>query len=94
MEAVAIALLVFIFVVLALTVLITLLYKGGSCDNNLGSHHKYIYRKSKMVGQMGSHMENGVSLSADNGIANTAAAVVFVVGNTEGGGGDGGDAGG
>lgn len=94
MEAVAIALLVFIFMVLALTVLITLLYKGGSCDDHGGSHHKYIYKKSMVVGQMGSHKESGVSALADNGMANTTAVAVFVVGNSEGGGsGDGGGGG-
>ncbi|KAJ0869360.1 hypothetical protein HanRHA438_Chr11g0488351 [Helianthus annuus] len=91
MKAVAIAIITFMFVVLALTVLVTLLYKGGSDDGD--GRLKKIHKRSTTDGQTGHYMESGAA-AADSGMSVATGVAVFTVVNNDVGGGSGGGGGG
>ena len=83
MEVIAITIIVFMSVAIALTVLVTLLNKrGAACDPE--AHPNRIYRRSSKAGHTDPYMESG--LSADSGMAAANAAVAISVMNSGGGG--------
>nr|GEY15944.1 hypothetical protein CTI12_AA615050 [Tanacetum cinerariifolium] len=84
MEVIAITIIIFMFVAIALTVLVTLLNKrGAACDPEA---HPYRIRKtSSKVGHMDPYMKSVLS-AADSGIAAANAAGAISVVNSGGGG--------
>ncbi|KAI3828157.1 hypothetical protein L1987_02254 [Smallanthus sonchifolius] len=98
MEATAIATLAFIFAATALTVLITLCYKGGNGDD---SHHQKRHHNKTVAssrGQTNRDIETGDGVDPDIGknfaVAAVAASTVMYGSGGEGGGDGGGGGGG
>lgn len=79
------------FIVLVLTVLVTLFYKGGGGGGGGDEWQKKIHKRSTTDGQ--TDLESGKVAAADNGMTATTGVAVFTVMNGDLGGGDGGGGG-